>query len=955
MAERTILGILIFLSIHQTLDAALDVLASSPQRALVAKDTDIICFFSVDKQPLDTNFLAILWHFQGNVILRYDNKGCSSQDPRMTLDVESLKNGNASLHISNVTISDGGIYKCSIIYSPESKEKEISFEVLAKPVLSILNMKLRRNTENTLTCRATGFFPPDIGITWYRNGEVLGNQFMGIPQMYKDATYYMDSTVTITPTTDDQNQTFSCRVQHDSLQGPLQRDYHPDFEEMETSSHTVIVVCILVLITIFAVGIGFFLWRQKYRKKDEETFTLMDIEGPTKLIAGEEASIFCKATKFPENTNVTWLEKRRGQVYEIPESHGGDKEEEERLMDTQYGVISCREGPNYTSSLKFRPSMANHKDVTFICRYSHGKEKKEKTFHCRAIYAKPQLLQPISQRLFVSEELKYLVTLEKFYPKNIKIRWTHGVGDPQEILPSTETFTDISDGTYNVCSEVRIPEELLKDPEFRVRVSWEHESLDTLGYKDLSIRDPEYPWNPVVEEIQTPKIFPDIPVTLQCHISEYFPNAITVTWLRKSENQEICEETDNMVSNTVTPRREADNTYRCTARLTISPKLSVHQGAEYICRVDHPSLEKPIEKKTGKLIVMAKPQMEEPIEITMGDSSRVLFTLNLQKFYPENIEIEWTCEHKDNKFNMTWNNNSKKYDDLTNGVTSVSSIPMYMFDDLQTKVSVTWKHKSMDEPETRTLTMRDLPWPTRVGDLKEDKKESLTLDISRYFSDLNVRWFKKEPGTDSHTIVTELPKEDSKVSDKKEQKDETFSCQSTMSIDQGAEYICRVEHPSLDHPIEKSTGAIIKGKRPSTHNNLPSPQVGEIMISNLKEDIEASMTCDIFGCPIDHLIVSWFRKKPGTDLQPVMAPSFNNVYWASNRAMVMEDQTLFCQSYLRFTPSISRDQEAEFICRVEHPSLEIPIERRTGPIKIDPPHPQVGEMNIHKQKEDEAI
>ncbi|PIO35044.1 hypothetical protein AB205_0177390 [Aquarana catesbeiana] len=215
----------------------------------------------------------------------------------------------------------------------------------------------------------------------------------------------------------------------------------------------------------------------------------MDIEGPTKLIAGEETSLYCKATKFPENTSVTWLEKRRGQVYEIPEYHGGDNEEEERLMDTQYEVISCREEPNFTSSLKFRPNVTNHKDVTFICRYSCGEEKKEKAFHCRAIYAKPQLVQPISRSLIISGEMKYLITLENFYPRDITIRWTRGIGEPQEALPSTETFTDIPDGTSNVYSEVTIPERLLKDPEFRVRVSWEHESLDTPGYKDLSIRD----------------------------------------------------------------------------------------------------------------------------------------------------------------------------------------------------------------------------------------------------------------------------------------------------------------------------------------------------------------------------------------------------------------------------------------------------------------------------------
>ncbi|CAI9612644.1 unnamed protein product, partial [Staurois parvus] len=102
-----------------------------------------------------------------------------------------------------------------------------------------------------------------------------------------------------------------------------------------------------------------------------------------------------------------------------------------------------------------------------------------KTFPVRAICAKPQLIQPVSRSLIFSGVLKYFVTLEKFYPKDITLRWTHGVGEPQEALLSTETYTDNPDGNYSVYSEVTIPEKLLKDPEFRVRVIWEHESLDT--------------------------------------------------------------------------------------------------------------------------------------------------------------------------------------------------------------------------------------------------------------------------------------------------------------------------------------------------------------------------------------------------------------------------------------------------------------------------------------------
>ncbi|KAM5151726.1 uncharacterized protein ACMZJ9_009972 [Mantella aurantiaca] len=872
----TIRRILLLLSLQQIYEAW-DVFAPSPQRALVTNEKILNCTFSVDKQPLDLSFLAVLWRFQEKELLRYDNKRFSTQDPRMSLNVESLRDGYVSLHISNVTISDGGLYKCTVIYSPESKEKDILFEVLARPVLSILSTKVQRNTESILTCKATGFFPPDIGITWYRKDEVLRNEYMGKPKTYKDGTYEVDSTVTITPTEDDQNQNFSCRVQHDSLEKPLQRDFQLIYEVAALeSSHS------------------------RDTEVDKEaicmgTSTVMDIEGPTKLIAEEETTLFCRATKFPENTSVTWSGKRGGQYFDIPESHGGDTEEEERLMDTQYGVISFksyREGPNYTSSLKFRPSVNKHKDVTFTCTYSCGKEKKEKTFHCRAIYAKPQLLQPVSRSLVISGVLKYLVTLEKFYPRDITIRWTQGVEESQQPRTSTETFTEGPDGTYSVCSEITIPEELLKDPEFRVRVSWEHESLDSLEYKDLSIRDPEYPWTPVMEWTQTPNLFHDTPVTLQCQVSEFFPNTITVTWLRRINNQELCEETDNMVSRTIDSWRAADNTYSCTARLTIIPKLTVHQGAEFICRVDHPSLEEPMESPSGKVSVKAKPQMVEPIEITVEDSSRVHFTLTLQKFYPENIEVDWNYEIGKKQHKMSSSNTSKKYDDLTHDVTSVSSIPMHLFNDPLFNVSVRWNHDSMEEAESRTLTVRDLR--PQVGEiiipgLTEDKQVSLTCDISGCHPDhMTVSWLKKHPGTDLQLNLISLSDDAYQVCNK-QKNDKTFSCQSSLTFipsisrDQGSEFICRVQHPSLESPIERRTGplgisSLSHNRTAITGDETSVPSLGlwksfsgghkleKPLLPKLTEDEQASRTSNISEQVKDHMNESWFKKEPRTDV-----------------------------------------------------------------------------------------
>ncbi|XP_075037551.1 H-2 class II histocompatibility antigen, E-D beta chain-like [Mixophyes fleayi] len=192
--------------------------------------------------------------------------------------------------------------------------------------------------------------------------------------------------------------------------------------------------------------------------------------------------------------------------------------------------------------------------------------------------------------------MKFLTFLENFYPRQINISWTCGVGKSQEIISSTELIMENPDGTFNVSSEVRISEDLLKDPGFRVQVSWEHESLDKPGRKELSIRDPEYTWNPIVEEIETPTLFYNTPVSLQCNISEYFPDAVTVKWLRRKD-QKLYEESGAVSQS----NKDTDYTYSCTAKLMITPTKNIHQGAEYICLVEHPSLKKPIERRTGKL------------------------------------------------------------------------------------------------------------------------------------------------------------------------------------------------------------------------------------------------------------------------------------------------------------------------------------------------------------------
>ncbi|XP_040190667.1 uncharacterized protein LOC120922643 [Rana temporaria] len=245
--------------------AGLQMTGPSTYEARVGSIAHIPCTFTADKLPADPKYFTVFWYLKGKHIITYD-KTVTSTDPRYSLDKDRALNGNASLTISNPSVSDGGLYTCSVNYSSFPMEREISMSVSARPLLSILSKSVQRNRENTLTCMANGFFPNDIDVTWCKDGEVLKNQFMGKSLKYNNGTYQVNSTVTITPSDDDQNRTFSCRIQHVSLQEPLQKDFQLSYEE--SSSHVVIIIGIVIaVVLIIGIIAAVILCRRKQKRK----------------------------------------------------------------------------------------------------------------------------------------------------------------------------------------------------------------------------------------------------------------------------------------------------------------------------------------------------------------------------------------------------------------------------------------------------------------------------------------------------------------------------------------------------------------------------------------------------------------------------------------------------------------------------------------------------------------
>ncbi|KAM8962398.1 tyrosine-protein phosphatase non-receptor type substrate 1-like [Pelodytes ibericus] len=203
---------------------ALEITSPSSHGTRAGTNTSVPCTFTVGDSPVDLSRLSILWRFQGKLILSYDG-AASPLYPGVSLNISRIKDGDASLSIANTTISDGGIYNCSVTYNTEQKETHVRLDVVAPPQMTITGRIVVGNKESILSSSVTGFYPVDIEVKWFRDGESLRNVNVSSPQRNPDGTYSVTSTVTIIPTEENRDQTISCRVRHYALSEPLQEAF----------------------------------------------------------------------------------------------------------------------------------------------------------------------------------------------------------------------------------------------------------------------------------------------------------------------------------------------------------------------------------------------------------------------------------------------------------------------------------------------------------------------------------------------------------------------------------------------------------------------------------------------------------------------------------------------------------------------------------------------------------
>ncbi|XP_066469284.1 major histocompatibility complex class I-related gene protein-like [Tiliqua scincoides] len=86
------------------------------------------------------------------------------------------------------------------------------------PIVKVTRKDSQQGLE-TLLCRAHGFYPKEIDVTWRRDGKVgQEDAFHGVVSPNPDGTYYTGLSIEIDPK---ERSRYQCHVEHDGLQDPL--------------------------------------------------------------------------------------------------------------------------------------------------------------------------------------------------------------------------------------------------------------------------------------------------------------------------------------------------------------------------------------------------------------------------------------------------------------------------------------------------------------------------------------------------------------------------------------------------------------------------------------------------------------------------------------------------------------------------------------------------------------
>ncbi|CAH2302958.1 tapasin-like isoform X2 [Pelobates cultripes] len=286
----------------------MEVKTNTPETtSMLGKDVLLDCHF-INAGSVKLEDIAVKWtvdrRSQVKTIYLFDGKTEQYHKDRITLDLMLIKEGNASIHLQDVTLEDEGDYKCTILITPDVGSSTVLLKVAAQPSVALapVNPHLSHGETKTFFCEASQFYPQDIEIIWLlkSHGEevpLTTKICTGLPSLIDNGTFNVSSQISMIFTEEDAGSVYICEVNHESLPRPLRRNTTilfaiPEMIPRDTGFIVGVVSVILITLVVF-LGVGIM-----YQKQFAKAPPLSDVILPDFVPANEAMNVICNINGF---------------------------------------------------------------------------------------------------------------------------------------------------------------------------------------------------------------------------------------------------------------------------------------------------------------------------------------------------------------------------------------------------------------------------------------------------------------------------------------------------------------------------------------------------------------------------------------------------------------------------------------------------------------------------------
>ncbi|XP_064864126.1 uncharacterized protein si:ch211-180a12.2 isoform X2 [Oncorhynchus nerka] len=522
------------------------------------------------------------------------------------------------------------IYGCVVTHAALDKllslEFQLSFVYLPTVTLSAMPLP-SRDSPLTLSCDIEGFYPEDVSVSWLQNGTELPAPLLsesGLDGTFKTRRYY-----TLSPEQRELAGEVECVVHLPSVTEPVVTsaalaDIDPILETQtaltKSAKASVALMCIsLVLVFLLCFG---FSWRRRDEK--QKFLNVSGIILPPRVIVGQKGRVTISVEgRRVDRVQTTWF------LNDTPISDTSHTVSEKGPLLLSGGDVGYyklhTQGPLHStgdsskqrllSSLSFIPLISIHKGAVFKCQVSYvGKDQVvvERVSEKFTILAPPKVSEI---QLTEAGDDASVVTLTTqascFHPDIITFRWFCQGGELSPVASQALSAPrPDTQGFFSAMSQCKLPRAELEHGGTKVWVSVHHIALkhpvtrETRGF----IKRPN------VSEIISSASFPGQHLTLGCDMTGFYPPGISVTWLHLREGEVDDREEEVIEGGEVWgPLLSGPSTYRANATLRKRRTNEEKESAGgVVCRVEHCSLEEPIERRWRNILIETKAAVADP-------------------------------------------------------------------------------------------------------------------------------------------------------------------------------------------------------------------------------------------------------------------------------------------------------------------------------------------------------